>query len=84
MGSLRAAEEYRVLEENVSIYGKQVDSVWNQKAQRWFMGEGKANCKGGNNAIERKDNWGLEITVRKTRAHTPDGESPLPLLSFRA
>lgn len=52
--------------------------------QRWIVGEGKATGKGGNNEIERKDNWGLEITVRKTRAHTPNGESALPLLSFRA
>lgn len=46
------------------------------------MGEGKATGKGGNNEVERKDNRGLEITVRKTRAHTPSGDSPL--LSFRA
>ena len=33
---------------------------------------------------EKKGHWGLEIRVRKTHMHTPDGESPLPLLSFRA
>lgn len=82
MSSLREAEEYGMLAENVIIYGKQADSVWNWKAQRWVVGEGKATGKGRNNEIEGKDKRGLEITVRKARAHTPNGENPLPLLSF--
>lgn len=66
------------------LYGKQADSVWHWEEQRWIEGEGKATGTGGNNEIERKDNRGLESSVRKTRAHAPGGESPLPLLSFWA
>jgi len=43
-----------MLEENISIYGKQADSVWKWKAQRWIVGEGKATGTGGNNEIEKK------------------------------
>lgn len=59
--------------------------VWSGTGkQRWMVGEGRAAGKGGNNETERKDNCGLELTVRKTRTQAPDGESPLPLLSFQA